>query len=100
MCIRDRLKDDPEFRHWCDECSEDAVCPGGESGNQATDRAARALRPIVARGRDALCVIHGGILCGLLARWFGGTRFDYPCEPGRGYVIEWDGEKPVSYRAI
>lgn len=34
----EELKDDPEFRHWCDECSEDAVCPGGESGSQATDR--------------------------------------------------------------
>ena len=75
----EELKDDPEFRHWCDECSEDAVCPSGESGSQATDRAARALRHIVARGRDAVCVIHGGIICGLLARWFGGTRFDYPC---------------------
>ena len=60
----EELKDDPEFRHWCDVCSEDAVCPGGESGSQATDRAARALRHIVARGRDAVCVIHGGIICG------------------------------------
>ena len=96
----EELKDDPEFRHWCDECSEDAVCPGGESGNQATDRAARALRHIVARGRDAVCVIHGGIICGLLARWFGGTRFDYPCDPGHGYIIEFDGETPSSYSRI
>ena len=96
----EELKDDPEFQRWCDEGSEDAVCPGGESGDMATDRAERALRPVLARGRDALCVIHGGILCGLLARWFGGTRFDYPCEPGRGYVIELDGPTPVSYRPI
>lgn len=74
--------------------------PGGESGSQATDRAARALRHIVARGRDAVCVIHGGIICGLLARWFGGTRFDYPCDPGHGYIIEFDGETPSSYSRI
>ena len=96
----EELKDDPEFRHWCDECSEDAVCPGGESGSQATDRAARALRHIVARGRDAVFVIHGGIICGLLARWFGGTRFDYPCDPGHGYIIEFDSETPNSYSRI
>ena len=65
----EELKDDPEFRHWCDECSEDAVCPGG-------------------------------VICGLLARWFGGTRFDYPCDPGHGYIIEFDGETPSSYSRI
>ena len=94
------LKDDPAFRAWCSGDYENNVCPGGESGSQATDRAARALRHIVARGRDAVCVIHGGIICGLLARWFGGTRFDYPCDPGHGYIIEFDGETPSSYSRI
>ena len=96
----EELKTDPEFQDWCDKCSEDAVCPGGESGTQATDRAEHALQPILARGNDALCVIHGGIICGLLARWFGGTRFDYPCDPGHGYVIEFEGKTPISYSRI
>ena len=40
----EELKDDPEFQRWCDEGSEATVCPGGESGDLATDRALRARR--------------------------------------------------------
>lgn len=94
------LKEDPEFQAWCEKGSEDAVCPGGESGNLATSRAEAALAPILAHGADSLCVIHGGIICGLLARWFGGTRFDYPCPPGHGYIIQFDGSRPIQYKKI
>ena len=96
----EELKDDPEFQRWCEECSEDAVCPGGESGTLATERALRAVRPMLLRGEDTVCVTHGGILCGLLARWFGGTRFNYPCDPGRGYLITFDSDTPMDYQMI
>ena len=94
------LKNDPEFQVWCEQNSEAAVCPGGESGDLATGRALRALEPILARDEDALCVIHGGIICGMLARWFGGTRYDYPCDPGHGYAVCVSGGKPVSCSSL
>ena len=93
------LENDPAFRAWCED-AEHNVCPHGESVPQVLERSLRAIQPVLDAGEDTVCVIHGGVTSGLMMRWFGGTRFDYPCEPGRGYVIEWDGEKPVSYRAI
>ena len=96
----EHYKNDPEFQAWCEQNSEAAVCPGGESGDLATGRALRALEPILARDEDALCVIHGGIICGMLARWFGGTRYDYPCDPGHGYAVCVSGGKPVSCSSL
>lgn len=96
----EELKDNPEFQRWCEAGGEDAVCPGGESGTIATTRALCAIRPMLARGEDTVCVTHGGILCGLLAHWFGGTRFDYPCDPGRGYVVSFADGVPSDYRMI
>ena len=98
----EELKDDPEFRHWCDECSEDAVCPGGESWNGLTDRALQALAPILAQGKDTVIVAHGGVIGGLMYRWFPGMphRFVWTPDPGHGYQITFEGGKPVSYCTI
>lgn len=96
----EQLKDDPEFQDWCAQNSEAAICPGGESGNLSTERALRAIAPVLARDEDAVCVIHGGIIGGMLAHWFGGIRFDYPCDPGHGYVVTVKGGIPQSYHKI
>ena len=98
----EELKDDPEFRHWCDECSEDAVCPGGESRNGLTDRALQALAPILAQGKDTVIVAHGGVIGGLMYRWFPGMphRFVWTPDPGHGYQITFEDGKPVSYCTI
>ena len=81
------LKDDPAFRRWCEGDNEANRCPGGESANGVTQRALAALAPILADGRDTLCVTHGGVIAGVLVRWFGGSRFDWTPQPGCGYCV-------------
>ena len=88
------LKDDPDFRRWCAGDNEANRCPGGESANKVTQRALAALAPILADGSDTLCVTHGGVIAGVLARWFGGNRFDWTPQPGCGYCVEAENGAP------
>ena len=88
------LKDDPAFRRWCAGDNEANRCPGGESANEVTQRALAALSPVLADGLDTLCVTHGGVIAGVLARWFGGNRFDWTPQPGCGYCVEAENGVP------
>lgn len=88
------LKDDPAFRRWCEGDNEANRCPGGESANEVTQRALAALSPVLADGLDTLCVTHGGVIAGVLARWFGGNRFDWTPQPGCGYCVEAENGVP------
>ena len=88
------LKDDPDFRRWCEGDNEANRCPGGESANEVTQRALAALAPILADGSDTLCVTHGGVIAGVLACWFGGNRFDWTPQPGCGYCVEAENGAP------
>lgn len=96
------LKDDPAFRAWCSGDYENNVCPGGESWNGLTDRALQALAPILAQEKDTVIVAHGGVIGGLMYRWFPGMphRFVWTPDPGHGYQITFEGGKPVSYCTI
>ncbi len=91
----EELKDDPDFVRWCTGDNERNRCPDGESAAEVTQRALRALRPILLAGQDALCVTHGGVIAGLLSTWFGGGRFDWTPAPGSGYCVEFCGLHPV-----
>ncbi len=88
------LKDDPDFRRWCEGDNEANRCPSGESANEVTQRALAALAPILADGSDTLCVTHGGVIAGVLAHWFGGNRFDWTPQPGCGYCVEAENGAP------
>ena len=96
------LKDDPAFRAWCSGDYENNVCPGGESWNGLTDRALQALAPILAQEKDTVIVAHGGVIGGLMYRWFPGMphRFVWTPDPGHGYQITFEDGKPVSYCTI
>ena len=80
----------------------DGICPGGESWNGLTDRALQALAPILAQGKDTVIVAHGGVIGGLMYRWFPGMphRFVWTPDPGHGYQITFEDGKPVSYCTI
>lgn len=93
------LENDAAFRQWAED-SEHNVCPGGESAPQVLARNLEAILPVIAAGEDAVCVIHGGVTSGLMMHWFGGTRYDYLLQPGTGYQVTFDGDKPVSYQFI
>lgn len=97
----DMLKDNPEFQTWISGDIYHNCCPGGESAMQVTDRALRALAPVLEAGRDALCVTHGGVIANLLCTWFPGSNY-YDClpEPGHGVQIFFSGSHPESYTPV
>ena len=96
----DELKDDPAFIEWCSGDNEKNVCPGGESGEQVTNRALDALKPVIEAGEDAVVITHGGVIGGVLARLFPNPngRFAFTPGVGTGYAVEFDGTRPVGYR--
>ena len=93
------LKNDPKFIEWCTGDNERNVCPGGESGEQVTERALAALMPIVEAGEDAVVITHGGVIGGVLSRLFPDPegRFRFTPAPGTGYTVEFEGKTPVRY---
>ena len=98
MRTYEQLKDDPDYIKWITGDNESNVCPGGESGVIVTKRAMEALEPLIHADTDAVCITHGGVIGGLLARWFPteNARFKYTPEPGYGYSIVFTDGKPVS----
>ena len=65
-------------------------------------RQLQALAPILAQGKDTVIVAHGGVIGGLMYRWFPGMphRFVWTPDPGHGYQITFEDGKPVSYCTI
>ena len=98
------LKDDPAFRAWCTGDVEQHRTPGGDSFQMVYDRVGEAIAPILERGRDAVCVVHGGVIVMLLRRWFPADLTDTYArtpEPGHGYQVVFDDDgKPVSFTPI
>lgn len=88
------LKDDPAFQRWCAGDNETNRCPCGEGAREVTQRALAALAPVLADGRDALCVTHGGVIAGLLTHWLGGSRFKRTPPPGCGWCVEFEDGRP------
>ena len=98
------LKDDPVFQEWCSGDVEQHRAPGGDSFQMVYDRVGEAIAPILARGRDAVCVVHGGVIVMLLRRWFPADlaqTYARTPEPGHGYQVVFDDDgKPVSFTPI
>lgn len=102
MKTYDELLDDPAYQCWISGDNEANLCPGGESGNIATERALSALAPLIESGEDAVCVTHGGIIGGVMIRWFPGEggRYRFTPLPGHGFTVEFADGRPVSYREV
>jgi len=93
----EELKDDPDYRRWADDSTGQEVCPGGESFGQVYARAIADLTPVLERGEDAVCVMHGGAIATLMGIWFPGQGgfFDFMPQPGFGWQITFEDGKPV-----
>ncbi len=98
----DELKDDPAYIEWITGDNEKNVCPNGESGVTVTERALAELRPIIADGRSAVIVAHGGVIGGVLASFFPGRngRYEFTPEPGGGFIVTFEGDIPVSVERL
>ena len=102
MKTYEELCSDPSYLAWITGNNEANVCPGGESGVIVTDRALAALAPVIASGEDAVVITHGGVIGGVLAKWFpgGSGRYEFTPEPGRGFTVEFKGGAPVAVTKI
>ena len=102
MRAYEELKNDPAYQKWISGDVESNICPGGESGVIVTERALKALEPIIKRGEDAVCITHGGVISGVANHYFPNPkgRLCYVPEPGCGFQIEFSGMKAVSYKLI
>lgn len=102
MKTYEELCSDPLYLAWITGDNEANVCPGGESGVIVTERALAALAPVIASGEDAIVVTHGGVIGGVLAKWFpnGNGRYEFTPEPGRGFTVEFKDGTPVAVAKI
>lgn len=96
------LEHDEAFRLWSAGDMEANICPGGESVKQVAERAVKAMAPIIAADEDAVCVVHGGTIAGLLGEWFPteGSIYARAPFPGTGYQVLFKDGKPISYHPI
>ena len=101
----EELKGDPDYLRWI---SDDPIlgttrCPGGESQAEFRARVLRGGAELLGIGRDALAVLHGGVIANLMREWFpeaGRNFFEWQPGPCRGYRVEVKAGAPASYREI
>lgn len=93
---------DPDYLNWITGDNEKNVCPGGESGESVTARALRVVNMLLDSNEDAAVITHGGVIGGLMARFFPAYagRFAYTPEPGFGYTVTFDDRIPVCWNAV
>ena len=87
------LKDDPEYQAWVDGMCMGA-CPQGEDRDTFTKRVLRGFYEIAASEKEhTIIVAHGGTQMALLDALGNGEKdyYDYQLQPGRGYLLSWDG---------
>lgn len=87
----EEMKNDPEYIAWI-SCDNDAnLTPGGESGKQMKARVLAALERLLDDGRDALLVVHGGVIAAIMEWLFSDeckNCYEWQPKPGRGYIVD------------
>ena len=99
MHTYEELKDTPEFQNWALD-AEHKPCPGGESAVGVSERCVREFERLLARGEDAVCVVHGGVITAILMHYFGGSRYDYNIAPGHGCCIDAPDGRPARWHPV
>ena len=99
----EQLKDDPDYQAWLNSDPYVFVCPGGESGNMMKARVLAGFADVIAKGRDALLVGHGGTIAYLFMHYFPDSGFNwFEAQPANaeGYLFEVREGIPVSWSRI
>ena len=112
------LNEDPEYIEWMSDETGEAAIPGGESINGFKRRVISGFEEVLtehaARVKDALgdsgdddpddidsiIVCHGGPISAILEYCFPDEKehmFRWMPDPGHGYTIEFEGDKPVHH---
>ena len=87
----EEMKSNPDYIAWISGDNEANITPGGESGNQMTERVLCGLNRLLTASKDTLLVTHGGVIAAIMAHLFpdeGKNRYEWQPKPGGGYVID------------
>jgi len=94
----DALAGDADWRRWNAERAT-ARCPGGETMEEASERALAYLRGLATEDAPALCVTHCDIIRALVVRALGigfERMFAFDCDPASCTTLEiGDGEMRI-----
>lgn len=86
----EELKDNPSYQKWLSCDPERSAPPGGESGEQMTQRVLAAFKAVEETNRDTVIVTHGGVIAAIMAKRFPEeekNRYQWQPKPGEGYAI-------------
>ena len=89
------LKDQPDYQIWLTGDNERNVPPGGESGEQMTERVLSAYCGLT---EDTCLVTHGGVIAAIMACLFpeeNKHRYQWQPQNGHGYRITESGYEPI-----
>lgn len=103
MCCYDELKTKPAYIAWIDTYSDQKRCPNGESGADMTRRVLAAFDVLLRQNEDFLAISHGGPISAIMANLFpeaGKNHYEWQPENGRGYLVEFDGTRPLRFVPI
>lgn len=101
MRTYEELQQDEAFRLWANEQIATNICPNGESFELLQKRALAAIQPVLERGEDTVCVVHGGVISCMMVKWFPeGTFRDYMPQPGTGWQVEFEDGKAIGFVPI
>ena len=96
MGCYEELKDREDYRVWLTGDNMRNVPPGGESGEQMTQRVLRALPQLL--DRDTVLITHGGVIAAIMDCLFpqeGKTRYEWQPVPGHGYAVTGKTYRPI-----
>jgi len=87
----EEMKNDPNYIAWISGDNEANLTPGGESGNQMTERVLCGLQNLIKEGHDTFLITHGGVIATIMGYLFpeeGKNRYEWQPNHGGGYVID------------
>lgn len=104
MKSHEDLKDRPEYQAWISEVERTMPVPGGESVQLFRKRVVKAFKELAKKDKDAIVICHGGVISMIMGSCFKEENpenmFNWLPNPGHGYTIEIEEDKPVGYEKI
>ena len=99
----DQLKEREDYQQWQSGDRARNRCPGGESGEDVANRVRPAFDALLADGRDAIVVTHGGIMAAIMSDLYPDSsmeRYQWQGENGKGWCIDFENGKPVKSEPV
>lgn len=99
----DQLKEREDYQQWQSGDRARNRCPGGESGEDVANRVRPAFDALLADGRDAIVVTHGGIIATIATDLFPDStmeRYQWQGENGKGWCITFEDGKPTNCEPV